>query len=54
VLAISTFHPVWLQDLVDTYHTDPSTAKILTVLAIKSPYGHFIIQQGVIKYKGKI
>jgi hypothetical protein len=54
LLAISTLQPVWLQELVDAYSTDPMTTNIFSTLAVNNPSGHFSLQQGIIKYKGKI
>ena len=54
VLAISTLQSTWLQELVDSYSTDPNTAKLLSTLAVQSPFGHFTLHKGVIRYKGKI
>lgn len=54
LLAIYTLQPVWLQELVDAYSTDPMTTNILSTLAVNNPSGHFSLQQGIIKYKGKI
>jgi hypothetical protein len=51
---VSSLQPVWLQELVDAYQSDPHTAKLLSTLAINNTFGHFSLQQGVIKYKGKI
>lgn len=54
VLAVSVLQSTWLQELVDSYSIDPNTAKLLSNLAIQSPFGHFTLHKGVIRYKGKI
>jgi hypothetical protein len=54
ILAISTLQPIWLQELVDAYSSNPVTAKPLSTLAISNPSSHFTLQQGIIKYKGNI
>lgn len=46
VMALSTVQPLWVQDLVDAYHIDPATTKLLSALAVKSPQGHFSLLQG--------
>jgi hypothetical protein len=52
--VVSSLQPVWLQELVDTYQSDPHTVKLLSTLAVNNTFGHFSLQQGIIKYKGKI
>jgi hypothetical protein len=52
--ALSTSQSVWLQDLVNTYPTHPSTAKLLAALTISSPQGQFTLSNGVIHYKSRI
>lgn len=56
VLAFSTLQVVWLKELVDTYSSNghSHTAKLLSNLAIQSPSGHFSLQEGIIKYRGRI
>lgn len=39
---------------MDTYTANAQTAKLLSSLAIQSPSGHFTLEEGVIKYKGRI
>ena len=50
--AVSALQPVWLQELVDAYHSDPFAVKLLSTLAVNNSAGHFTLQQGIIKYKG--
>ena len=52
--AVSALQPVWLQELVDVYHSDPFAVKLLSTLAVNNSAGHYTLQQGIIKYKGKI
>lgn len=54
VLAVSTLQAIWLKELVDEYASNANTAKLLTDLAVQSPSGHFSLQDGVIKYKGRV
>lgn len=54
VLAISTLQAIWLQELVDAYPSNPQTAKLLTTLAVQTISSHFSLQDGVIKYKGRV
>jgi hypothetical protein len=51
LLALSALQPVWLQELVDAYPSDPHIAKLLSTLVVST---HFTLQNGVIKYKEKI
>jgi hypothetical protein len=53
-MVISQLQSVWLQEPVDSYPSDPATAKILATLTAQGPYGHFTLHQGVIKYKGRV
>jgi len=42
--AVSALQPVWLQELVDAYHSDPFAVKLLSTLAINNPAGHYTLQ----------
>lgn len=54
--AISTVHPVWLQDVVATYAVDRKAQEILTKLATAQDhmFGSFKLVQGVIRVKGAV
>lgn len=39
---------------MDTYTPDAHTKKLLTKLAMQKTSGHFTLQEGVIKYKGRV
>ena len=54
ILAVSLLQPVWLQELVDSYSSDPPTSKFLATLAIQGSSDDFTLQQGVIKFRGRI
>lgn len=54
ILVVSTLQAVWLQELVDAYPSNPHTAKLLTTLAVQKEFGHFSLQDGVIRYKGRV
>lgn len=54
ILAISSLQSTWLKELVDTYSSHAPTVKILSSLAVHSPSGHLSLEEGVIKYKGKV
>lgn len=52
--ALFVSHPIWLKLLTKTYTQHPTTAKLLSSLALTSPQGHFSLDKGVIKYKSRI
>lgn len=54
VMVIFQLQSMWLQELVDSYPSDPAIAKILAILAAQGPYVHFTLHQGVIKYRGRV
>lgn len=54
VIAMTVIQSYWLQELVDSYASDPKTAKLLSSLAINNSCGPFTLHQGVIKYRGRI
>jgi hypothetical protein len=55
VMAISTAIPQWIALIVETYNTDPRAQELLQQLAVTSaPVGNYTLQQGLIRYKGKI
>jgi hypothetical protein len=52
--ALSVVKPLWLQDIQSSYSTDTQAAKLLAALAISSPQGFYSLQDGLIRYKGRI
>jgi hypothetical protein len=42
--AVSTLQTIWLQELVDAYHSDPFAVKLLSTLAVNKSAGHFSLQ----------
>jgi hypothetical protein len=47
--------PAWLQEVVNSYATDPDAQRRLTELAITSPDEHgYTLQQGLIRYRGRV
>jgi hypothetical protein len=48
---LSVNHPVWIQQLVDSYSNHQATAELLSSLIDSSPQGHFQLDKGVIKFK---
>lgn len=54
IAALSVIKPVWLQDIQEAYQQDTQAKCLLTELALSSPQGHYSLQDGVIKYKGRV
>lgn len=54
VLAVSYSQPAWLEKISSAYAKFPENAKLLATLTIKSPHGDYVLQEGLIKTKGKI
>ena len=55
IQAVSESKPVWIQDVLNAYATDPRAHVILTRLAIHSPDEEgYSLDQGLIKYKSKV
>lgn len=54
VLAVSYSQPAWLEEISSAYAKFPETTKLLATLTIKSPHGDYVLQEGLIKTKGKI
>jgi hypothetical protein len=53
--AISSCQLQWLQELVDSYESDPSTKDIITKLTVDpSAVPHFTWQQGLLRYKNRV
>jgi hypothetical protein len=55
IQAVSEATPQWLQEVLNSYTTDPHAQQLLTQLAVSSPDENgFSLEQGLIKCKGKI
>ena len=53
--AVSEVHPVWIQEVLNSYVTDPKAQSLLTGLAVHSPNEEgYSLEQGLIKYRNKI
>jgi len=53
--AISEVQPIWIQEVLNSYVTDPKAQSILTRLAVHSPDEEgYTLEQGLIKYKSKV
>jgi hypothetical protein len=53
--AASTVVPIWIQVVVNSYHTDVDAVKLLQELVVSSPnVGGYSLLDGVIRYKTKI
>lgn len=52
--TISMVKPVWLQYIQSGYHLDPHAMKLLTELSVQPSIGHYTLQEGLIRYKGRI
>ena len=55
IQAVSSLQPVWVQELLNSYTTDPRAQQLLAQLAIKSPDEHgYSLDKGVIKFQNKL
>jgi hypothetical protein len=55
IMVVSTATPQWLTSITDTYDDDAKAKELLEQQAITNgPVGPFTLQQGVIRYKGRI
>ena len=53
--AVSEVQPVWLQEVLNSYATDPKAQQLLAQLAIHSPDASgFSLHQNLIRHKGKV
>jgi hypothetical protein len=52
--AITVAQPLWLQNLQSSYDSNAVAQKMLSLLTLQNPFGHFSLHQGIIKYKGVI
>ncbi|KAM0826813.1 hypothetical protein ACQ4PT_068628 [Festuca glaucescens] len=52
---VSTCKPDWLQEVLNTYATDPIATELLQTLAVHSPNDKgFYLEKGLIKHQGRI
>jgi hypothetical protein len=55
IQACSVVQPAWLQEVVNSYFTDPAAQERLTRLALTSPDEHgYVLNQGIIKFNWHI
>ena len=54
LLALSCSQPEWLETISHAYAKFPEIAKLLAALTIHKSCGDFVLQEGLIKVKGKI
>jgi hypothetical protein len=53
--AVSTVTPIWIQEVLNSYTTDPTAEELLAKLSIHSPDKQgFSLSQGIIRYHDKI
>jgi hypothetical protein len=52
---VSSCKPDWLQEVLNTYTTDPTTTELLQTLAVHSPNDKgFYLEKGLIKHQGRL
>jgi hypothetical protein len=55
IQACSAVHPAWMQEVVNSYATDPAAQTRLTQLALSSPDEHgYELNQGLIHFQGRV
>jgi hypothetical protein len=55
IQAVSSIQPAWIQEVLNSYTTDPNAQQLLQQLAISSPDQQgYHLQQGLIWQHGKI
>ena len=53
--AISSYVPVWMQDIIYGYQQDQESSQLIAALSINpNAKEHFKLQDGILKYKGRI
>jgi hypothetical protein len=53
--AITTVVPIWIQEVVSSYHIDSQVVSLLQELPVSSPNGQgYSLSNGVMRYKNKI
>lgn len=55
LLAISVGVPVWIQEVIKGYVSDPFSSQLLTELTVnREARNHFSLQDGLLRYKGRV
>lgn len=55
IQAMSSVQPAWMQEVLNSYVTDPLAQQHLTELALSNPDEHgYDLHQGIIRYHGRI
>lgn len=54
ILAVSTAHPVWLEEVMQAYSKYPETSKLLSSLSVQQAMGDYVLHEGLIRFRGKI
>lgn len=55
IQSVSTVQPAWVQEVLNTYATDPHAQQLLQQLAISSPNtAGYSLENGLIRYKGNV
>jgi hypothetical protein len=55
IQACSAVQPTWMQEVLNSYATDPAAQSRLTQLAIASPDEHgYELSQGIIRFQGRV
>jgi hypothetical protein len=55
IQSVSTVQPAWVQEVLNTYATDPQAQQLLQQLAISSPNtAGYSLDNGLIRYKGNV
>lgn len=55
IQSVSTSQPLWLQEVINSYMTDPMAQQLLTKLAItNTDQDGYSLSQGLIRYQGKL
>jgi len=53
--AVASTQPTWIQQVLNSYATDPKAQELLTRLAVHSPdVDGFVLHQNIIRHKGKV
>jgi hypothetical protein len=54
IQAVSSVQPAWIQEVLNSYATDPKAQLLLARLAASTDAAGFSLEQGLIKNKGHI
>ena len=53
--AVASIQPAWVQEVINSYATDPKAQDMLTKLALHSPDDNcFMLHQNIIRHQGKV